>query len=98
MVAQAFISNPDQLPEVNHIDNNPANAAAENLEWCTSQQNKMHAVKHGNRDRKLSPAQVSEIRKRLSEGESLSSVASDYPCHLSTISRIGKREIYDWVA
>ena len=98
LVAQAFIPNPDQLPEVNHIDNDPRNAVAENLEWCNSKQNKMHAIKHGNRNRKLSPAQVLEIRKRLSEGGSLTSIANDYGCHLSTISRIGRREIYDWVA
>ena len=39
LVAKAFIPNPDNKPCVNHIDNNPSNNAASNLEWCTKQEN-----------------------------------------------------------
>lgn len=39
LVAEAFLPNPDDLPEVNHIDENPANNAVSNLEWCTRQYN-----------------------------------------------------------
>lgn len=34
LVAQAFIPNPNNLPETNHKDQNPANNRADNLEWC----------------------------------------------------------------
>ena len=34
IVAQAFISNPDNLPEINHKDENPLNNNISNLEWC----------------------------------------------------------------
>lgn len=35
LVAETFISNPDNLPEVNHKDENPRNCEVSNLEWCT---------------------------------------------------------------
>jgi hypothetical protein len=39
LVAEAFIPNPDNLPFVNHKDENPANDCVENLEWCTCEYN-----------------------------------------------------------
>ena len=35
LVATAFIPNPDNLPEINHIDGNKKNPHKDNLEWCT---------------------------------------------------------------
>lgn len=39
LVAEAYIPNPDNLPFVNHKDENPANDCVENLEWCTCEYN-----------------------------------------------------------
>lgn len=39
LVAIAFIPNPNNLPIINHKDENPSNNCVENLEWCTSQYN-----------------------------------------------------------
>jgi len=43
LVAKAFIPNPDQLPQVNHLDGNKKNNVVSNLQWCTNAQNMRHS-------------------------------------------------------
>lgn len=44
LVAQAFIPNPDNLPYINHKDEDRANNRVENLEWCTAQYNSEYSL------------------------------------------------------
>lgn len=45
LVAEAFITNPNNYPIINHKDENPSNNHASNLEWCTQKYN----CNYGNR-------------------------------------------------
>ncbi|UHR03237.1 HNH endonuclease [Peptoniphilus sp. GNH] len=46
MVALAFIPNPKNYPQINHIDFNKRNNIYTNLEWCTNEYNAKHAKYH----------------------------------------------------
>ena len=45
IIATAFIDNPGEKPQVNHIDENKLNNDLSNLEWCTERENLIHGTR-----------------------------------------------------
>jgi hypothetical protein len=64
LVAQHFVPNPDNLPEVNHKDGNKQNNCADNLEWSDRSQNVKHSFDTG---LKTPHRWTEEERKRIAE-------------------------------
>ena len=45
LVAETFIPNPDNLPQINHKDEHKLNNCVDNLEWCTAKYNINYGVR-----------------------------------------------------
>jgi len=86
LVALAFVPNPMNKREVNHIDTVRTNARADNLEWMDKYENHAHSASLGkyraetnpNRVKKLSAEIIEDCRQRRASGESISALAAKY--------------------
>jgi predicted XRE-type DNA-binding protein len=98
LVAKAFISNPNNYPQVNHKDGNKLNNHVENLEWCSSSQNVKHSFDilgkqipkgENSTSSKLKESDVLAIRQLLKEGNlSQQKIADKYGISQAQVWRI----------
>jgi len=100
LLAIAFIDNPLNKPQVNHINGVKTDISLSNLEWVTCSENRSHAFKIGlcsslgskNPSVRLTENQVIQIRKRRALGHSIKRLSFDYRISDTQIWRIIKRE------
>lgn len=90
LVAKAFIDNPDNLPTVNHLDENPSNNVVENLAWCTHKEKLMYSMKYGddNKKSKVSVKQISEMVALFEQGVKQKDIGAKYGLSQSQVSRL----------
>jgi hypothetical protein len=82
LVAEAFISNPYNLPIINHIDKNINNNCVENLEWCDVRYNNLYS---GCKERLREQATHPVVRIGRNACQSAGRAAS-VPCHFAPMS------------
>ena len=58
LLMEAFVDNPNNYPQINHIDGNKLNNNLDNLEWCSAKHNSIHAVSMGLCDARIKASEV----------------------------------------
>lgn len=77
LFAEAYIPNPDNLPEINHKDENPMNYNLDNLEWCDHRYNENYGTINERRGRNISAAQQGKPKPWVADSKSIAVVAID---------------------
>lgn len=106
IVAEAFVPNPDNKPEVNHVNGTKTDNIATNLEWVSRSENAAHAYQSGlthaspvygsdNGNSRLNHKSAESIRKMSAEGKSSYEIAKRFGVNPSTIQRVLRRETWN---
>jgi len=96
LLAETFLKNPQNKPEINHKDGNKLNNNISNLEYCTHAENMKHAFKNGlvnntgikNGRAKLNNNKVRKIRAMLKDGISQQKIANEFQISRGAILKI----------
>ncbi len=101
LVAEKYIPNPDNKPEVNHLDGNRSNNNVLNLVWSTKKENLKHARdtklwgKNIIEKRKLTDDQADEIKKKyIPRKYTMIKLANEYSVDYKTINDILNNKTY----
>lgn len=92
LVATCFLTNPLDLPQVNHKDGNRQNNSVANLEWVTPSENQKHAYRAGiRRYNGCTDETAARIYKeRNVKKRKLADIAAEFGLSFQSISRIAK--------
>lgn len=99
LVAMKYIPNPDNKPQVNHLNGDKTDNRVVNLQWATDAENKLHARKTGLggawSQRKLTEQQIRQIRGLYRDFHTpVRRLASSYGVSPSTVYSILKGKTY----
>lgn len=93
-VAKAFIPNPDKKEQINHKNGIKRDNRFENLEWCNNLHNQRHAWDNDFKTIKLTTKCVKDIKRRLMNQETNTSIAKIYGVDQTLISNIKTGKIW----
>lgn len=65
IVAEAYLPNPENLPQVNHKDENRANCCLQNLEWCDAKYNANYGSRNDRIAEKNTVKKINKFKRRL---------------------------------
>jgi len=99
LVAQHFIDNPENKPQVNHKDGNKNNNYEINLEWSTAAENLQHARDLGLNnsigcDNKMAKLSISDVLIIRNSDKLLRELSVYFDVSMSTISQVRSFKIY----
>lgn len=96
LVADAFLENKHNKPQVNHINGVKSDNRVENLEWVTNRENRLHAISNGlvaSRPTNLNKSQVADLIEMKDSGLRLRDIAEKFDVSVSCVKRTYKRGI-----